>query len=158
IMTVNMDAVRPACANVLGVGISALNLDSAVSAVMDALAQRTKGYVCVSGVHGVSEAQTDAAFRRILNQAFLITPDGMPMVWMGRLQGFKGMDRVYGPDLMLRLCEASSARGIKHFFYGGGPGVAEELKRRPELRFPGLQIVGTCTPPFRPLTAAEEAD
>jgi N-acetylglucosaminyldiphosphoundecaprenol N-acetyl-beta-D-mannosaminyltransferase len=151
-------ASPPARVNVLGVGVSAINLDSAVAAVGQALAQRAKGYVCVTGVHGVSEAQNDPAFRQILNQAFLNTPDGMPMVWMGRLQGFREMRRVYGPDLMLRLCEISPSRGFTHFFYGGAPGVADRLKGRLEQRFPGLRVVGTYTPPFRPLTAAEESE
>jgi N-acetylglucosaminyldiphosphoundecaprenol N-acetyl-beta-D-mannosaminyltransferase len=144
--------------NVLGVGISALNLDLAVSKVAEALAQKRKGYICVTGVHGVSEAQEDPAFRAILNDAFLNTPDGMPMVWMGKLQGVREMGRVYGPDLMLRLFELSQARGFTHFFYGGAPGVAEELKRKLESRFPGVRIVGTYTPPFRPLTQEEEAE
>ena len=156
-MTDHANARRLARTNVLGVGISALNLDCAVAAVLEALESRTRGYVCVTGVHGVSEARKDPGFRRILNGALFNTPDGMPMVWMGRLQGFRQMGRVYGPDLMLRLCEASVARGIKHFFYGGAPGVAAALQRRLEARFPGLQIVGTYTPPFRPLTAEELA-
>src|SRR3974390_33509 len=102
-------------ANVLGVGISAINLDSAVDAVAQAVARQTKGYVCVTGVHGVSEAQRDPAFRAILNNSFLTTPDGMPTVWMGRWQGFREMSRVYGPDLMLRVCELSQHRGFTHF-------------------------------------------
>jgi N-acetylglucosaminyldiphosphoundecaprenol N-acetyl-beta-D-mannosaminyltransferase len=149
-------AEPPPRANVLGVGVSALNLDSATAVVTQALQDRTKGYVCVTGVHGVSEAQADPAFRSILNRAFLNTPDGMPMVWMGRLQGFREMSRVYGPDLMLRVCEVSETEGFTHFFYGGGPGIAEDLKGRLEQRFPKLKVVGTYTPPFRPLTPAEE--
>ena len=145
-------------ANVLGVGISALNLDLAVAAVAQALEQKAKGYVCVTGVHGVSEAQHDTAFRAILNRAFLNTPDGMPMVWLGRWQGFGAMARVYGPDLMLRVCELSQAQGWTHFLYGGAPGVAEELQNRLEHRFPAIKIVGTYTPPFRPLTTAEEQE
>jgi N-acetylglucosaminyldiphosphoundecaprenol N-acetyl-beta-D-mannosaminyltransferase len=145
-------------ANVLGVGISAINLDMAIASVAEALDQQAKGYVCVTGVHGVSEAQRDPAFRAILNQSFLTTPDGMPMVWMGRWQGFREMSRVYGPDLMLRVCEASQARGWTHFLYGGAPGVAEALQRRLEQRFPGLKIVGVHTPPFRPLAADEEQE
>ncbi len=145
-------------ANVLGVGVSAINLDVATATIARAVERRTKGYVCVTGVHGVSEAQHDPELRGILNRAFLNTPDGMPMVWMGRLQGFKEMSRVYGPDLMLRVCELSAQRGFTHFFYGGGPGVAEDLKSRLERRFPGLKVCGTYTPPFRPLTAPEEAD
>lgn len=143
-------------ANVLGVGISAINLELAVAAVAGALEQKAKGYVCITGVHGVSEAQQDPAFRAILNQSFLTTPDGMPTVWMGRWQGFRQMRRVYGPDLMLRVCEFTQLRGFTHFLYGGGPGVAEELKRQLEQQFPGLRIVGTYTPPFRPLTSEEE--
>jgi N-acetylglucosaminyldiphosphoundecaprenol N-acetyl-beta-D-mannosaminyltransferase len=144
--------------NVLGVGLSALNLDLAVSAVAQALEQKNKGYICVTGVHGVSEAQDDPAFRRILNESFLNTPDGMPMVWMGRAQGFRQMSRVYGPDLMLRICELSRERGFTHFFYGGAPGVAETLRERLEQRFPGMKVAGTYSPPFRPLTEQEERE
>jgi len=144
--------------NVLGVGVSALNLDSAILAIDHALNQRQRGYVCVTGVHGVSEAQNDPGFRAILNQSLLTTPDGMPMVWMGRLQGFRSMGRVYGPDLMLRVCAFSLERRFSHFFYGGAPGVAEDLKTTLENRFPGLRVVGTYTPPFRPLTPAEQDD
>lgn len=151
-------ATQVARINVLGVGISNLNLDRAVTVICDALERKQKGYVCVTGVHGVSEARKDPSFRRILNQAFLNTPDGMPMVWMGRLQRCGDMGRVYGPDLMMRICEVSPARGFRHFFYGGGPGVVVELQRRLQLRFPGLNVVGTYTPPFRPLTREEEAE
>src|SRR5437588_9610373 len=134
-------------ANILGVGISALNLDAAARLIERALVDQTRGYICVTGVHGISEAQTDPGFRQILNRAFLNTPDGMPTVWMGRLQGFRDMGRVYGPDLMLKICELSVSRGFKHFFYGAAPGVAEELQRRLQARFPGLKIVGTFSPP-----------
>lgn len=143
-------------ANVLGIGVSVINLDTAVGRVAQAIEQGVRGYVCVSGVHGVSEAQRDPDLRRILNRAWLNTPDGMPLVWMGRLEGFKEMGRVYGPDLLLRICELSRARGLTHFLYGGGPGVAEELKRRLEQRFPGIKIAGVFCPPFRPLNLEEE--
>jgi N-acetylglucosaminyldiphosphoundecaprenol N-acetyl-beta-D-mannosaminyltransferase len=147
---------RPPRVNVLGVGVSAINLDSAMEAIARALRERRKGYVCVTGVHGVSEAREDPALRTILNDAFLNTPDGMPMVWMGRLQGVNDMRRVYGPDLMLRVCEFTQSSGHTHFLYGGAPGVVEELKLRLERRFPGLKVAGTFTPPFRPLTKSEE--
>lgn len=144
--------------NVLGVGISVLNLDRALEVISKAIAARTKGYITVTGVHGVSEAQDDAEFRRILNESFLCTPDGMPTVWMGKLAGHKEMSRVYGPDLMELVCQTGVARGWKHFFYGGAKGVTEKLKTRLEQRFPGIQIVGTYTPPFRALNADEERD
>lgn len=144
--------------NVLGVGISAINLDQAIAAVAGALEARSKGYICVTGVHGVSEAQSDPAFRHILNHSFLTTPDGMPTVWMGRLQRARHMRRVYGPDLMLKVCELAAPRGFTHYFYGGAPGVAQELKQRLEARVPGLRVVGTFTPPFRPLSPAEQEE
>ena len=84
----------------LGVGLSVLNLDTAVATLRDALAAGRRGYVTVTGVHGVIESQDDEALRRIHNASLLTTPDGMPMVWMGRLAGHQTMSRVYGPDLM----------------------------------------------------------
>ena len=145
------------CVNVLGVGVTVLNLKSAVAAIAEAVAGRTKGYICVTGVHGVTEAQDDSAFRAILNGAFLNTPDGMPMVWMGRLNGHSEMSRVYGPDLMLEVFEWSRSAGCRHFFYGGQPGVAEELKLRLKKKFPGVDICGCYSPPFRPLNAEEQS-
>ena len=144
--------------NVLGVGISVLDQNRARDFLFQAARAGQRGYVTVTGVHGVSEAQNDPALRDIFNRALLVTPDGMPMVWMGKLQGHHSIRRVYGPDLMLNLCEHSVAEGLSHFLYGGVPGVAEELKRKLEARFPGLKIVGTCTPPFRPLDDAQLQD
>ncbi|HEX3798817.1 MAG TPA: WecB/TagA/CpsF family glycosyltransferase [Verrucomicrobiae bacterium] len=144
--------------NVLGVGLSAINLKLALLAIARALKEKTKGYICVTGVHGVMESQKDAKLRGILNRSFLNTPDGMPMVWMGKLNGHREMDRVYGPDLMLMVCEFARDNGYSHFLYGGGPGLAEELKGSLEKKFPGIKIAGTYTPPFRPLNDAEEKD
>jgi len=148
----------PPRVNVLGVGVSVLNLDTAVAALAEALGTGRRGYVCVTGVHGVMESQSDPELRRIHNASLLTTPDGMPMVWAGRLAGHRTMSRVYGPDLMEQVFAWSQRSGATHFFFGGNTGVAEELKGRSEERFPGLRIVGTYTPPFRPLNATEEAD
>lgn len=145
-------------ANVLGVGVSAINLDMAREAILEAARTKTKGYVCVTGVHGVMESQDDPALRAVHNRAFLVTPDGMPMVWVGRRQGFKRMGRVYGPDLMLEIFGHSAAHWVKHFFYGGANGVGLELKKRLEGRYPGTKVVGVYEPPFRPLDEKEEAE
>ncbi len=144
--------------NVLGVGISALNIPLALGAIERAVREKHKGYICVTGVHGVMESQRSAELRRIHNESFLTTPDGMPMVWMGRLRGARQMARVYGPDLMLAVMEASAERGYRHFFYGGTNGLAEELRVKLTERFPGLQVVGTYEPPFRPLNELEERE
>jgi N-acetylglucosaminyldiphosphoundecaprenol N-acetyl-beta-D-mannosaminyltransferase len=144
--------------NVLGTRISALNPKGAIDLVEHWINRGACGsYVCVTGVHGVMEAFRNAKIRKIFDQADACVPDGMPMVWLGRLQGFRAMDRVYGPDLMLALLRRSAERGYTNYFYGGGPTVAEELKDRMQRRFPGLRVVGTFCPPFRPLTPEEEA-
>jgi N-acetylglucosaminyldiphosphoundecaprenol N-acetyl-beta-D-mannosaminyltransferase len=148
----------PRRVNVLGVGISALNMASAVQCVMAALRQpELRGYVCVTGVHGVMESQDDPTLVAIHNESLLTTPDGMPMVWMGRLQGFRQMRRVYGPDLMLAVCRATGSQ-YSHFLYGGAPGVAEQLRDSLAELSPGIRIVGTFTPPFRALTPTEERE
>ena len=144
--------------NVLGVGVSVLDQDRAREFLFDAVRRGRRGYVTVTGVHGVSEAQNDEVLRDIFNHALLVTPDGMPMVWMGKLQGFSDIRRVYGPDLMLNLCEHSVAQGFTHFLYGGTPGVAEDLRKKLGYRFPGLKIVGSYTPPFRRLSESELHD
>lgn len=146
----------PPRVNVLGVGISVLNLESAVTELAGALGEGRRGYVCVTGVHGVMESQTDPELRRLHNASLLTTPDGMPMVWAGRLAGHQKMSRVYGPELMEHVFAWSQRSGATHFFYGGNPGVVQELQARLEQRFPGLRIVGSYTPPFRPLTVEEE--
>jgi N-acetylglucosaminyldiphosphoundecaprenol N-acetyl-beta-D-mannosaminyltransferase len=144
--------------NVLGVGISVLDQDRAREFLFQTLREGRRGYVAVTGVHGVSEAQNDPTLREILNRALLSTPDGMPMVWMGKLQGHASIRRVYGPDLVLNLCEHSCAEGFSHFFYGSVPGVANDLARRLEAQFPGLRIAGTYSPPFRRLNDLEIHD
>jgi N-acetylglucosaminyldiphosphoundecaprenol N-acetyl-beta-D-mannosaminyltransferase len=144
--------------DVLGVGISALNLESAKKTILERLKRREKGYICVTGVHGVIEAQDDSKFRNILNQSFLTTPDGMPMVWISWLRKHHEVDRVYGPDLMLEMAEATRDGRYTHFLYGGRPGIAELLQKRLEERYPGIRIVGTYTPPFGPLSPEQEGE
>jgi len=145
-------------ADVLGVKVSAVNMDLSVSLATQWIERGQPGYICVASVHGVMEAQRDPELLRIFNQAVINTPDGMPLTWIGRLQGFAHMDRVFGPDFMLEICRLSGERGYRHFLYGGQPGVAEELSKRLQSKFPGLKIVGTLTPPFRDLTPEEEQE
>jgi N-acetylglucosaminyldiphosphoundecaprenol N-acetyl-beta-D-mannosaminyltransferase len=148
----------PARANVLGVGVHAINMQQAVEVINSAVAERRRGYICVTGVHGVMEAQQDPTLIPVLADALLVVPDGMPTVWMGHLQGFCNMDRVFGPDLMIEVAWRSQARRYSHFFYGGGPGVADELRAALQRRCPSMRIAGTYTPPYRKLTDAEEFD
>jgi N-acetylglucosaminyldiphosphoundecaprenol N-acetyl-beta-D-mannosaminyltransferase len=149
-----MDPIRRV--DVLGVGISAINMDMALAEVTRWIADGEHRYVCVTGVHGVMESQRDAELLRIHNDSGLTTPDGMPMVWAGKKAGAGWMSRVYGPDLMLAVLERAAERGWKSFLYGGNEGVADLLAGKLTARIPGVEIVGTHCPPFRPLTPEED--
>jgi N-acetylglucosaminyldiphosphoundecaprenol N-acetyl-beta-D-mannosaminyltransferase len=142
----------------LGVGISRISLATATDAIVSAVRADTRGYVTVTGVHGVMEAYDDPEFKDILNGSLITTPDGMPTVWGGWASGHSEMTRVYGPDLMLEVMRISAENGLRHFFYGGKVGVADLLKKKLEERFPGVEIVGTYCPPFRPLTEDESLE
>jgi len=143
--------------NVLGVGVSAIDMQAALTAVEKWIESQEQHYICVTNVHLVMEGQRDQVLRRILNTSGLTTPDGMPLVWLGRLLGYRHIGRVYGPDLMLALSELSARKGYKNFYYGGVEQVPERVARHLKTLFPALQIVGTFSPPFRPLSEAEDA-
>lgn len=144
--------------NVLSVEISAIDMNLALRLAERWIAAGDRGYICVTGVHGVMESRRDAGLLSILNHAAINLPDGMPMTWVGRLQGFHHMDRVFGPDFMTEMCRLSIENGYRNFLYGGKPGVATRLSQALQQRFPGLQVVGTYTPPFRNLTPPEETE
>jgi len=142
--------------NILGVGVSAITMQLATAAIEGWIAQRERQYVCVTNVHVVMECQRDPALRRVLNQAGMVTPDGMPLVWVSRMYGQKQVRRVYGPDLLLEMCAISAQKGYRSYFYGGAEGVPDLLASKMTARFPGLQIVGFESPPFRKLTPEED--
>ncbi|OGO48659.1 MAG: hypothetical protein A2Z30_07585 [Chloroflexi bacterium RBG_16_64_43] len=148
------DAENPV--HVLGVRVDALDIPRAVARVRDWIEHDKPHYVCVTSAHGILECWQDPLLRRVFNGSGMTTPDGMSLVWLLRLRGRRGTRRVYGPDLMNAICEASLSAGWRHFLYGGGPGVPEALAARLGRRYSGLAIAGTCSPPFRPLNAAEE--
>ncbi len=150
-------ALPPPRVDILGVEVSAIDLGGAVQAIRDWIGERRRHYVCVTGVHGVMECREDAALRRIHDEAGLVTPDGMPLVWMARRLGFDRVRRVYGPDLMREISRLSPQHGYRHFYFGGGPGLAERLRDTLCTTCPGLEVVGTLSPPFGPVTAAEDA-
>ena len=143
-------------ADVLGIELAAINMDAALEIAERSIASGMGSYICMTGVHGVMEAQLSAELRRVMAHALINAPDGMPMSWVGWLQGHTQMDRIYGPDFMTNLCRISMRKGYRHYLYGGQPGVAETLKAVLQRRFQGIQIVGTFTPPFRDLSPQEE--
>ncbi len=139
---------------VAGLGISELTFDEAVNLFLDSAATRQKIRANFATAHTIVQAHRDRLLRAQIASSQVVAADGMPLVWLGRLRGRK-VERVCGPDLMLRLCERSQEFGYRHFFYGGAEGVAEQLAENLQRRFPALQVAGTYTPPFRPLTDEE---
>lgn len=144
--------------NVLGVRVSAVNLKSATGLIEKAIEDGRKEYVCVRDAHGVVRCQKDPELRSIHNRAFLVTPDGMPLVWALKHAGHVESDRVYGPDLMLSVFTAGSSKGLRHFLYGATAETLEQLQARLLAKFPQARIVGSYAPPFRQLSTQEEAD
>jgi len=142
--------------DLLGIGISPINLDDAVATIERWIGDRRRNYVCVTGVHGVMESRRDQRLRRIHNEAGMVTPDGMPLVWVLRLFGERRTERVYGPDLMRKMTAVSSMRGYRQFYYGGAEGVADKLKQVLVNDYPDLPVAGVLCPPFRELTAEED--
>ncbi|MBL7161895.1 MAG: WecB/TagA/CpsF family glycosyltransferase [Anaerolineales bacterium] len=144
--------------NILGVNVSAINMDQALGAIAGWIESRQSQYVCVTPAHGIMECQRNPELRGIFNKSGLTTPDGMSIVWLLKLRGHSHVGRVYGPDLMEAVCQLSLAAraGWRHYFYGSAPGVVEMLVTRLKERFPGLQVVGAHSPPFRPLTDEED--
>ncbi|WP_052882725.1 WecB/TagA/CpsF family glycosyltransferase [Kiritimatiella glycovorans] len=148
---------RPPRFDVLGVGVDAIDMSDALRVFEEAI-ERGGGhdYACALGVAGIMEARRNPEMRRILNASILNTPDGMPLVWLGKLHGYRNIRRVYGPDLLNEVCAYSAGRGWRHFFYGAAPGVADQLADEMRRRYPGIEIAGTYCPPFRELTEEEE--
>lgn len=144
--------------NVLGVNVNAITLDLATTEVSRWIDAGEKQYALFSPVSTIMQCRQDPALRQVANRAGLVNPDGMPVVFVCRMMGHKQADRVYGPDFMLAFTALSVERQYRHFYYGGAEGVPEALADIMRQRFPGVQIVGTYSPPFRPLTEAEDAE
>jgi N-acetylglucosaminyldiphosphoundecaprenol N-acetyl-beta-D-mannosaminyltransferase len=121
----NSSAASPSI-NVLGVRVDALSMNGALSKIARMLRAREKGYLSAICVYGVMEAQRDAELAGAYADAAIAIPDGMPVAWVGRLQGHRAMQRVAGPDLMREVFLRNEFAHYTHFFYGGREGVAEE--------------------------------
>ena len=154
----SVDDRQPSAARsfkVLGVRVDAVQIPDVIPRITGWIEERCTGhYVAVTGMHGIVEARQNQEVFSILNQASLVVADGMPLVWVGRHYGFDFQRRVYGPELLETFCRATGDRYC-HFFYGGAPGVAEQLGEVLQQRF-GIRVSGAYSPPFRPLNPGEE--
>lgn len=160
--------------NILGVGIDAVNMSACMDLfneiiclknpekkrdefdLSSGLNTRLPAMTTAMGVAGIVESRRNQKLQRILNESVLNTPDGMPLVWLGKLFGYRDITRVYGPDLLRDACAFGVEKRWRHYFWGAAPGIVEKLKEVLEERHPSIEISGICCPPFRPLTQEEE--
>lgn len=142
---------------ILGMRVDATSYDDAARRVLSWAQAGESRYVCVATVNNVMESHDSPEFRRIMNSADLVTPDGMPLVWGLRWLGAPRATRVYGPDLTPVLLAAAEQAGLPVGFYGAAPMVLSKLKGELARRFPRLDAPYWFSPPFRQLSAEEEA-
>jgi N-acetylglucosaminyldiphosphoundecaprenol N-acetyl-beta-D-mannosaminyltransferase len=143
---------------VLNAPIDVIGWSEVLQTIRDWASRRESRYVCICNVHSVVTATQDAEFQRVIDQADLATPDGAPIAWMLRRLGFSRQQRINGPDLMVKYCEQAASRGESVFLYGGTPETLRLLQPALRGRFPALKIAGAISPPFRPMTPAEDAE
>ena len=137
--------------NVLGVGVDPLTIDKAVAMIEDWIARRQRTYVTTCTVATVMQSRRSQPLREVVNGSGLVTPDGMPIVWLLRLAKAGPVTQVCGPDLLPALAARSAVTGARHYFYGGAEGVAERLAEKLGERFPGLEVAGVHSPPLSPV-------
>ena len=142
---------------VLGVHLNSTSYAHATGIILDWSTRRESRYVCAANVHMLMEAYDSPMYSQIVNSADLVTPDGMPLVWMMRLKGQRDQQRVYGPTLMLHILEAAARENISVGFYGSSPEVLQALTAKLYDRFPNLKVAYSFSPPFRDMTPDEDA-
>ena len=142
--------------NVIGFPVTALPFKSQIELMVKWSSKRLSKAVCVANVHMRREAYSNPAFASVLLEADLVTPDGMPLVWLMNLLGKSRQDRVAGVDILLGLCEHISAQNISIFFLGSEPEILEKIREKLNNQFPNLHIAGMEPLPFRPLTPEED--
>ncbi|WP_088888913.1 WecB/TagA/CpsF family glycosyltransferase [Leptolyngbya ohadii] len=141
---------------VIGFSVTALPFDEQVSIILDWAKDWSSKFVCIANVHMLVEAYRNPSFASVLNTSDLVTPDGMPLVWMLRSMGVKNQDRVAGLDVMLALCKRASEKNIGVFFLGSDGSTLEKMRAKLEQEFPSLTILGMEPLPFRPLSEEED--
>ncbi len=146
----------PVC-NILGVDIAAVNMRWLLDFTQKHIQDLAGDYLCVSNVHTTVTAYEDEAYRSVQNGGIMAIPDGGPLSAVGRRRGYPQMERVTGPDYMREILKISPERGYRHYFYGSTEETLEKLRRRIMADYPGIQIAGMYSPPFRPMAEEEDA-
>jgi N-acetylglucosaminyldiphosphoundecaprenol N-acetyl-beta-D-mannosaminyltransferase len=144
--------------SVLGIRVNSVSYLSVTRQISAWAVDRESRTICAATVHTVMEARDSTDFMEAINRADLVTPDGMPLVWMLRLKGQRTQGRVYGPTLMLLVLEMAAREDLPVGFYGGRPEVLDMLIKRMQARYPGLNVAYSYSPPFRDLSSDEDRD
>jgi N-acetylglucosaminyldiphosphoundecaprenol N-acetyl-beta-D-mannosaminyltransferase len=143
---------------VIGSSVTALPFDAQMKVIVGWAEQRLSKMVCVANAHMLVEAHWNPAFSEVLENADIVTSDGMPIVWMMKLLGVRSQERVAGMDILMELCRLSTQQNLKVYFLGCQQSVLDQMKARLEIDFPKLAIAGMEPLPFRPMTTEEEDD
>lgn len=141
---------------ILNTNINVTNMDEVLQMLDQCLEEKRGDYICVANVHTTVMAFRDEKYRKIQNESWMTIPDGKPLSLVSRKRGFTDVQRVPGPDLMVKVFEASKEKGYRHFFYGSTDQTLRMLRENIEKKYPYVDVVGMYSPPFRPLTEEED--
>lgn len=147
----------PIC-NILGVNVAAIDMKWTVEYLKTNIKDLSGDYVCVSNVHTTVTSYEDIEYCKIQNSGIMALPDGGPLSFIGRKHGYSKMSRVTGPSLMEEIFKISEENGYRHYFYGSTDNTLEKVKERLHKNYPGIQIVGAYSPPFRMLSDEEDEE
>lgn len=145
----------PTC-NIMGVNIAAINMNWLLKYLDENLSDIKGDYICVSNVHTTVTSYENAAYCAVQNGGLMAIPDGGPLSSVGRKRGYSDMDRTTGPSLMGEIFKISAEKGYRHYFYGSTEETLKLLEEKLQENYPGIQIAGMYSPPFRPLTEEED--
>lgn len=142
----------------MGVNVSRVDPHLAVRQICEWVGQKQRTYVCVAPVSTLVDAQRDPRYLAVVNGAGMVTPDGMPVVWLARSKGCQDIARTYGPELMLEACNYGQDLGLRHFFYGGTEETLRKLQQKLQVLFPRMQVAGVYAPSFKPQVWKEDQE
>lgn len=145
----------PTC-NIMGVHLAAVNMPWLLEFTRKHVKELSGNYVCVSNVHTTVISYEDPEYCAVQNGGILAIPDGGPLSSVGRKRGFSDMERTTGPDYLKEILKISAEEGYRHFFYGSTEETLEKMKKYLAEHYPGVQIAGMYSPPFRALSDEEE--
>jgi len=142
--------------DILGVNVFVTNPRKACEDILGWIKKKEKSYVCVAPVSTIVDCQKDKKYHDIVNAASLVTPDGMPVVWVAKLKGKRNIQRTCGTELMLEMCALDEGHNLKHYFFGGTEESNKKLIDNLKEKFPAFNIVGSYAPGIRAINQQEE--